>query len=88
MAQRSVVIASPVGLHARPAAAFAMAAGKAPVTVTIRKQDGEPVSAASILAVLTLNAACGDEVVLEATGEGADETLASLAALLSADGSH
>ena len=87
MAQRSVVIASPVGLHARPAAAFAAAAAAAAVPVTIRKvAGGDPVPAASILSVLTLGAACGDEVVLEASGDGADEVLDALAELLATDG--
>jgi phosphocarrier protein len=88
MAQRSVVIASPVGLHARPAAAFAAAAAAAPLPVTIRKAaGGDPVPAGSILSVLTLGAAHGDEVVLEATGDDADEVLDELAAMLAADGS-
>jgi phosphocarrier protein HPr len=87
MAQRSVVIASPVGLHARPAAAFASAASRAPVPVTIRKlSGGDPVPAASILSVLTLGAACGDEVVLEAAGDGAEEVLDALAEMLATDG--
>ena len=52
--------------------------------MTIRKTSGQPVPAASILSLLTLNAACGDEVVLEAEGDQAEETLASLAAMLAA----
>jgi phosphocarrier protein HPr len=89
MAQRSVVIASPVGLHARPAAAFAAAASGAPLPVTIRKlAGGDPVPAGSILSVLTLNVACGDEVVLEADGEGAEDVLDALAELLASDGAQ
>jgi phosphocarrier protein HPr len=87
MAQRSVVIASPVGLHARPAATFAAAASKAPLPVTIRKlAGGDPVPAGSILSLLTLGAAFGEEVVLEAVGEGAEEVLDALADLLASDG--
>lgn len=86
MAQRSVVIASPVGLHARPAAAFAAAAAAAPLPVTIRKATGgDPVPAGSILSVLTLGAAHGDEVVLEASGDGADDVLDVLVTMLAAD---
>jgi phosphocarrier protein len=85
MAQRTVVIASKVGLHARPAALFAKAAAGAGVPVTIRKGDGSPVPAASILSVLTLNVGHGDEVVLEADGDGADAVLDDLVALLSKD---
>lgn len=85
MAERVVVIASRVGLHARPAAAFVRAAAAAPVPVTIRKDGREPVSASSILSVLTLGAAQGDEVVLAAEGEGAEGVLDALAELLGRD---
>jgi phosphocarrier protein len=86
MAERSVRIASPHGLHARPAALFVKAAARAGVPVTIAKGGGDPVDAASMLSVLTLNAAQGDEVVLRAEGDGADAALDGLVALLS-DGS-
>jgi phosphocarrier protein HPr len=85
MFERRAVIASAVGLHARPAALFTQAAAKAPVPVTIAKVGGEPVDAKSILFVLTLGAAHGDEVILRADGEGAQETLDALVALLEQD---
>ena len=85
MSERRVVIASAVGLHARPAALFTQAAAKAPMPVTIAKAGHMPVDARSILFVLTLGAAHGDEVVLTAEGEGADEVLDHLAALLTQD---
>ena len=81
MGERRVTVASPVGLHARPAALFVRAVGKSGAEVTIRKPDGEPVDAGSILAVLTLNVAHGDEVVLS-TEDGADATLDELVELL------
>jgi phosphocarrier protein HPr len=82
MAERTVRIASPHGLHARPAALFVKAAAATAMPVTIAKDGGDPVDAASMLSVLTLNAAQGDEVVLRAEGDGADEALDALAALL------
>jgi phosphocarrier protein len=82
MPERRVVIASTVGLHARPAALFTQAAAKAAVPVTIAKAGGNPVDARSILLVLTLGVAHGDEVVLQAEGDGADEALDQLAGLL------
>ena len=42
-ATRSTVINDPVGIHARPAAQFAQAAGASGCTVTIAKGDGAPV---------------------------------------------
>jgi phosphocarrier protein len=83
--QRTVVVASRIGLHARPAAVFTKAATVAAVPVTIRKGDGPAVPATSILSVLTLGVNCGDEVTLEAMGDRADDVLDDLAALLARD---
>jgi phosphocarrier protein HPr len=86
MPERRVVIGSKVGLHARPAAMFVQAAAKQPVKVTIAKSaGGNPVDARSILSVLALDARGGDEVVLVAEGDGADEALDELAALVARD---
>lgn len=62
--ERTVVVALREGLHARPAALFAQAAAKQQVPVRIAKPGGSPVDASSILAVLSLGADAGDEVVL------------------------
>jgi phosphocarrier protein len=85
MPERRVVIGSKVGLHARPAAMFVQAAAKQPVKVTIAKSGGDPVDARSILSVLALDARGGDEVVLAAEGDGADQALEELAALVARD---
>ena len=85
MAERSVVVASSVGLHARPATLFTQAAAATGVAVTIRKAGGEAVNAASILAVLGLGVSHGETVVLQADGDDADAALDSLVALLSQD---
>jgi len=85
MAQRNVVIASSVGLHARPAALFVRAAARQPVKVTIAKVGSDPVDARSILSVLALDARNGEEVVLSAEGEGDEKALAELAELLQSD---
>jgi phosphocarrier protein len=85
MPQRRVVVASQVGLHARPAALLAKAAAEQPVTVTIRKGDGEPVEAASVLGLMTLGAMHGDEVVLSAEGSDADAALDAVAAVITTD---
>jgi phosphocarrier protein HPr len=83
--ERTAVVASKVGLHARPAAVFVKAAAEQPVPVTIRKRDGAPVSAASILSIMTLGVSQGDEVILAADGDGADAALDTLTALLEKD---
>lgn len=85
MPERHAFVGSSVGLHARPAALFVQAAAAAPVAVTITKVGGTPVSARSVLSVLALDARNGDEVVLAAEGEGAEQALDELAALVARD---
>ncbi len=88
MAERTATIGSRVGLHARPAAIFAEAAGEADLEVTIAKL-GEPadeaMDASSILSLMSLGAEYGEKVVLRADGPGAEETLDKLAAILETD---
>ncbi|WP_199433181.1 HPr family phosphocarrier protein [Qaidamihabitans albus] len=85
MPQRTVTVASKVGLHARPAALVAKAAAAQPVTITIAKNGGSPVPAGSVLNLMTLGAGHGDEVVLSADGEGAQQALDEVAELIAAD---
>jgi phosphocarrier protein HPr len=67
-AERSVVVGSRVGLHARPAALFVQAASKLPVKVMVSKEDTSPVDARSILSVLGLDVRGGQEIILTAEG--------------------
>lgn len=76
--QRIVRVGPEVGLHARPAAAFVAAAGKAPGTVRIGRDPGSLVDAKSILKVLTLGAQHGDELVLEAEDDAVLDALVPL----------
>lgn len=85
MATRTVTIASSVGLHARPASLFVQAAGESGLDIEIGRPGDESVDATSILGVMALGAKHGEEVVLTAEGEGADEALDALVALLSSD---
>jgi phosphocarrier protein len=73
---------SKVGLHARPAALFVQAATKVSYDVRVAKADGGPVNAKSILSVLTLDVRSGEEIVITAEGEGADELFDGLEALV------
>ena len=88
MAEVIATIASRVGLHARPAAIFAEAAGDLPFGGAIAA-EGEPadeaMDAASILSLMSLGAKHGDRVVLRAEGEGADEALETLKKILETD---
>jgi phosphocarrier protein HPr len=85
MPERTAVVGSSVGLHARPAAMFVQAAAAQPVKVTICKPGGTPVDARSILSVLALDARGGDEIVLAAEGEGADAALDALVEFVGRD---
>jgi phosphocarrier protein HPr len=86
-ARARVVVGSPVGLHARPAAVFVRAVVDSALPVRLAKLDragsaSPPVDARSILAVLALDVAHGDKVELSADGENAEQVVAELAALL------
>ena len=85
MATRTVTIASSVGLHARPASLFVQAAGESGLDIEIGRPGDESVDATSILGVMALGAKHGEEVVLTADGDGAEEALDGLVALLSRD---
>ena len=85
MAEKTVTVASSVGLHARPASLFAQAAAKAGVPVQLTSAAGKSVNAASILGVLSLGIGHGEDVTLSAEGEGAEAALDSLAELLGTD---
>ncbi|MFG3366935.1 HPr family phosphocarrier protein [Streptomyces sp. NPDC090032] len=85
MPQRTVVIGSRTGLHARPASVFVQAAAKQPVKVTVGREGQSPVDARSLLSVLALAVKHGDSVVLAAEGDGADAAIDELAALVATD---
>ncbi|MEV8504110.1 HPr family phosphocarrier protein [Actinoplanes sp. NPDC051475] len=81
----TVLLAGRAGLHMRAASRIAVAAALLPVPVTVRTLDRPPVRADSVLALLTLGALCGTELILEAHGEGAAESLDRLASLFATD---
>ena len=72
MAERTAIIGSAVGLHARPAAVFTQAAEATELLVRISKDGSVPQDASSILGVMTLGAKFGDTVILHADGPDAD----------------
>ena len=87
MPERTVTVASSVGLHARPASLFSQAAAKCGVPVTLTSAGGKTVNAASILGVLSLGIGHGEVVTIKADGDGddAETALDSLAELLNTD---
>lgn len=69
MVQRTAVVASSVGLHARPAKILTEAAARAGTRVTLGRPDGPAVDAASILMVMSLGVRHGEQVVVGAAGD-------------------
>jgi len=82
---RTVRIGSSHGLHARPAKLFAQAAKESGIPVTIAKDAGGPVNAASILGIIALGLEYGDYVTLTADGDNAEATIDRLSELLTTD---
>ncbi|MDQ1123004.1 HPr family phosphocarrier protein [Microbacterium trichothecenolyticum] len=82
---RTVRIGSSHGLHARPAKLFAQAAKESGIPVTVAKDAGGPVNAASILGIIALGLEYGDYVTLTADGDNAEATIDRLSELLTTD---
>lgn len=81
MSERTVELANPSGLHARPAKVFAETAAGFDAAVTVRKGDRE-VNAASVLSVLTLDCRHGDQITISAEGDGAEAAVDQLVQLV------
>ncbi|GHB27825.1 phosphoenolpyruvate--protein phosphotransferase [Salinicola rhizosphaerae] len=81
--ERSVVIASASGLHARPAAKLRAIAGSYDVALRIVTDEGREADVQSLSALLNLALGRGDQVTLTATGERAAQALDAAASLLS-----
>ena len=80
MPSTTVTVGSSVGLHARPAAIIAEAAGRSGAAVTVGKVGGAPVDAGSALMLMTLGAKAGEEVVVSSEDQAALDTVAGLVA--------
>ena len=74
MIERTVTVVPEDGLHARPASQFVETANEYDSEVTVAPDGGDPVNAASMLAVTGLGVKSGEDVVL--TAEGPDEEAA------------
>jgi phosphocarrier protein HPr len=78
MPTKSVVVGSAVGLHARPAALIAEAAGELDSEVLIGVPGGDPVDAGSALLIMTLGAGKGATVEVSGDNEADVEAIATL----------
>ncbi len=80
-AERTVEVTNKRGLHARASAKFVTLAAQCGATVEVEK-DGNSVCGTSIMGLMMLGAAMGDTITIRALGDGADEAVAQLAALV------
>jgi phosphocarrier protein HPr len=69
-------------LHARPAGALAVAAGRFASAISVTA-GGRTVDAKSVLSVMGLGATSGQDVTVSAAGPDAEEAVAALVAILS-----
>lgn len=81
MLEKEVTLTNEVGLHARPAAVFAKAAGGFACDITIAK-DTEEANAKSILSVLKLDVRRGDRITLRVDGEDEGAAFDELVSLI------
>jgi len=80
-AVRLVTIRNKRGLHARASAKFVTLASGFDAAVEVAK-DGASVCGTSIMGLMMLAAAPGDEISISATGLGAQQAVDALAALV------
>jgi phosphocarrier protein len=79
--ERTVAITNKRGLHARASAKFVTLASTLPAAVEVEK-DGSKVAGTSIMGLMMLGAAMGDSVIISAQGDGAEDAVAALCALV------
>ncbi len=76
-----LTISNQRGLHARAAAKFVKLAGEFLADITVAK-DGQEVSGLSIMGLMMLAAAPGDQIEMTVAGNDADEALKALRELV------
>ena len=83
MTSRTVQVRNRRGLHARASAKFVTLAAELDAEVEVEK-DGTIVCGTSIMGLMMLGAAMGDDITILAAGERADEAVERLAELVEA----
>lgn len=82
MITKQVEIVNKTGLHARPASDFVLTAKKYESKVTVRRLDGEPVNAKSIVRLLAEGIGQGTQIELIIDGPDEEAATAELVALI------
>lgn len=78
---RKVEIKNKLGLHARAAALLVQTANKFSAQVSLSK-DGQTADARSIMGLLTLAAARGSKILVEASGDDAERAVKAIERLI------
>lgn len=78
---RTVLIDNKRGLHARASAKFVNLASQLAAEIEVAK-DGQAVCGTSIMGLMMLGAAKGDQIEIRVRGDGADLALAQLVELV------
>jgi phosphocarrier protein len=81
MPSRTVEMKNLRGLHARASAKFVTLAAGQSAAVEVEK-DGSRVCGTSIMGLMMLGAAMGDSITIHAEGDGAEEAVEALVALV------
>jgi phosphocarrier protein HPr len=79
--RRELTIINRKGLHARATAKFVQCCERFDADITVSR-DGEKVGGSSIMGILTLGAARGTTIAVEASGPDAEAALDALAELV------
>jgi phosphocarrier protein len=78
---RTIEITNKRGLHARASAKFVNVASALAAKIEVEK-DGNRVVGTSIMGLMMLGAAMGDSITIHCEGDGCDDAMAELAALV------
>ena len=78
---KTIEITNKRGLHARASAKFVNVAAALTARIEVEK-DGSRVTGTSIMGLMMLGAAMGDSITIHCEGEGCDEAMAELSALV------
>ena len=79
--ERTFVIGTKLGLHARPAAVLVQTANRFDASLEIQKEDLK-IDGKSIMGIMTLAAEMGSSITVRATGKDAAAAMEALAKLI------
>lgn len=79
--EKQIIVKSTVGLHASLAAKVVQAASKYAVDINLHYQN-KTIDAKSILGLMSLAIPSGENVIIEASGDRAEEAINDIASIL------